>query len=31
MTLRTAMSGKHAGQQFCVCSKYPECKGTHPI
>jgi len=31
MTLRTAMSGKHAGQQFWGCSKYPDGKGTHPI
>jgi four helix bundle protein len=31
MTLRTAKSGKHAGQQFWGCSKYPDGKGTHPI
>ena len=31
MALRTAKSGKHAGQQFWGCTKYPECKGTHPI
>lgn len=31
MVLRTARSGKNAGQQFWGCSAYPDCKGTvHP-
>ena len=28
MVLRTAKSGKNAGQQFWGCSGYPECKGV---
>jgi four helix bundle suffix protein len=28
MVLRTAQTGKHAGQQFWGCSAYPECKGV---
>jgi four helix bundle suffix protein len=28
MVLRTAKSGKNAGQQFWGCSSYPECKGA---
>ncbi len=28
MTLRTAKTGKHAGQSFWGCTGYPECKGT---
>jgi hypothetical protein len=28
MVLRTAKSGKNAGQQFWGCSAYPDCKGT---
>jgi four helix bundle suffix protein len=28
MVLRTAKSGKNAGQQFWGCSNYPECKGV---
>src|SRR4030095_8387805 len=28
MVLRTAKSGKKAGQQFWGCSAYPECKGV---
>lgn len=28
MVLRTAKSGKNAGQQFWGCSAYPECKGV---
>jgi len=28
MVLRTAKSGKHAGQQFWGCSAYPDCKGA---
>lgn len=31
MTLRTAKTGKNAGQQFWGCTKYPDCKGTQPI
>lgn len=31
MTLRTAKTGKNAGQQFWGCTQYPDCKGTHPI
>ncbi|MDX2110110.1 MAG: four helix bundle suffix domain-containing protein [Verrucomicrobiota bacterium] len=31
MALRTAKSGKNAGQQFWGCTKYPDCKGTHVI
>ena len=30
MVLRTAKSGKNAGQQFWGCSGYPECKGVVP-
>lgn len=28
MVVRTAKSGKHAGQQFWGCSDYPDCKGA---
>jgi four helix bundle suffix protein len=28
MVLRTAKSGKNAGQQFWGCSAYPDCKGV---
>ena len=28
MVLRTAKTGKNAGQQFWGCSGYPQCKGT---
>ncbi|HPB30142.1 MAG TPA: four helix bundle suffix domain-containing protein [Candidatus Sumerlaeota bacterium] len=28
MVLRTAKSGKHAGQPFWGCSAYPDCKGA---
>jgi four helix bundle suffix protein len=28
MALRTAKTGKNAGQQFWGCTKYPDCKGT---
>lgn len=28
MVLRTARTGKNAGQQFWGCSDYPKCKGT---
>lgn len=31
MALRTAKTGKNAGQQFWGCTQYPDCKGTHPI
>lgn len=31
MALRTAKSGKNAGQQFWGCTAYPGCKGTVPI
>ena len=31
MALRTAKSGKKAGQQFWGCTKYPDCKGTQPV
>jgi len=31
MALRTAKTGKNAGSQFWGCTKYPDCKGTHPI
>jgi restriction system protein len=30
MVLRTAKSGKNAGQQFWGCSVYPQCKGVAP-
>jgi restriction system protein len=30
MVLRTAKSGKNAGQQFWGCSGYPQCKGVAP-
>ncbi len=30
MVLRTAKSGKNAGQQFWGCSGYPQCKGAAP-
>ena len=28
MALRTAKTGKNAGQQFWGCSEYPACKGV---
>jgi four helix bundle suffix protein len=28
MALRTAKTGKNAGQQFWGCTQYPDCKGT---
>jgi restriction system protein len=28
MALRTAKTGKHAGNQFWGCTGYPDCKGT---
>ena len=28
MVLRTAKSGRNAGQQFWGCSGYPQCKGA---
>ena len=28
MALRTAKTGKKAGQQFWGCTQYPDCKGT---
>jgi ssDNA-binding Zn-finger/Zn-ribbon topoisomerase 1 len=28
MVLRTAKSGKNAGQQFWGCSGYPDCRGV---
>jgi four helix bundle suffix protein len=31
MALRTAKSGKNAGQQFWGCTNYPDCKGTVPV
>jgi len=31
MALRTANSGKNAGQHFWGCTKYPDCKGTQPV
>ncbi len=31
MALRTAKTGKNAGQQFWGCTKYPDCKGTLQI
>lgn len=31
MALRTAESGKNAGQQLGGCTKYPDCKGTQPV
>ena len=31
MALRTAKSGKNAGQQFWGCTKYPDCKSTQPV
>ncbi|MHB1305808.1 MAG: four helix bundle suffix domain-containing protein [Limisphaerales bacterium] len=31
LALRTAKTGKNAGQQFWGCTKYPDCKGTMPI
>ncbi len=30
MVLRTAKSGKNAGQRFWGCSGYPQCKGVAP-
>ncbi len=31
MVLRTAKTGKNAGQQFWGCSAYPECKGVAKV
>ncbi|MCS6772356.1 MAG: four helix bundle suffix domain-containing protein [Kiritimatiellae bacterium] len=31
MALRTARTGKNAGQQFWGCTGYPECKGALPL
>ena len=31
MRQRSARKGPHAGQTFCGCSDYPECKGTRPL
>jgi restriction system protein len=31
MALRTAKTGKHAGNQFWGCTGYPDCKGTAVI
>ncbi len=31
MVLRTAKSGKNAGEQFWGCSAYPDCKGTAKV
>jgi restriction system protein len=31
MALRTAKTGKNAGQQFWGCTQYPDCKGTLPV
>jgi len=31
LALRTAKTGKNAGQQFWGCASYPDCKGTSPI
>jgi len=31
MVLRTAKSGKNAGQPFWGCSGYPQCKGVVPV
>ncbi len=31
MVLRTAKTGKNAGNQFWGCSAYPECKGTAEV
>lgn len=31
MVLRTAKTGRNAGQQFWGCSHYPDCKGTSKI
>lgn len=31
MALRTAKSGKNAGNQFWGCAAYPECKGTAKV
>ena len=31
MALRTAKTGKNAGQQFWGCTQYPDCKGIQPI
>jgi restriction system protein len=28
MVLRTAKTGKNAGQQFWGCSNYPDCKAV---
>jgi four helix bundle suffix protein len=31
MALRTAKTGKNAGNQFWGCTAYPDCKGTAPV
>jgi four helix bundle suffix protein len=31
MVLRTAKTGRTAGEKFWGCSGYPECKGTAPV
>jgi four helix bundle suffix protein len=31
MALRTAKTGKNAGNQFWGCTTYPDCKGTAPV
>ena len=31
MALRTAKTGKNAGQPFWGCTLYPDCKGVHPV
>jgi ssDNA-binding Zn-finger/Zn-ribbon topoisomerase 1 len=31
MALRTAKTGKNAGQQFWGCINYPDCKGTAKV
>jgi ssDNA-binding Zn-finger/Zn-ribbon topoisomerase 1 len=31
MVLRTAKTGKNAGNQFWGCTAYPDCKGSAPV
>lgn len=31
MVLRTARKGRHAGEQFYGCSRYPRCRGIVPL
>ena len=31
MVIRTAKQGKNVGQEFYVCTRYPECKGKVPL